>query len=276
MQFESSAPAQIVLGVLARFWPVWVALADRAWRASFVFTKRLGLYGQLFDSGVGIAGRRSSACFWLFTAIFAATDRALRSAGQIADHEGRAARRDRAGTPACVYLFGGDKLARDVFSRMVYRQPDRADHRAGGDAVRAHGRHHARPAGRLFRRPDRHGAVVPGQSGAGLPGHPAVLPAGDAGHHGHADPLCAWPALFFLFPIIFFCVAVLHAGFKQPARAALPAARADAGARRLGLCRPGLRRRSARHHPDRARTSSTSSSPSCSPPAPACSASCAA
>ena len=73
------------------------------------------------------------------------------------------------------------------------RQPDRADHRAGGDRVRADGRHHARPAGRLLRRPDRHRPVLPGQSGAGLPGHPAVLPAGDAGHHGHADPLRAWP-----------------------------------------------------------------------------------
>ena len=92
-----------------------------------------------------------------------------------------------------VYYFGGDKLARDVFSPHGVRQPDRADHRAGGDRLCADGRHHARPAGRLLRRPDRHGAVVPRQPRAGLPGHPAVLPAGDAGHHGHADPLWAWP-----------------------------------------------------------------------------------
>ena len=39
---------------------------------SFVYKKRLGLYGQLFDSGVGIVG--VVICFfWLFTAIFAAT-----------------------------------------------------------------------------------------------------------------------------------------------------------------------------------------------------------
>ena len=86
---------------------------------SFMYKKRLGLYGQLFDSGVGIVG--VAICFfWLFTAIFAAQIAPFDPLGQIADHEGRAARRDRAGLAARSILFGGDKLARDVFSRMVY------------------------------------------------------------------------------------------------------------------------------------------------------------
>ncbi len=47
--------------------------------ASFAYKKRLGLYGQLFDSYVGIAG--VGICFfWLFTAIFAGHRRAVRSA----------------------------------------------------------------------------------------------------------------------------------------------------------------------------------------------------
>ncbi len=46
---------QIVVGVLGRFWPVWVAMA-LVLSASVYYKKHLGLYGQLFDSGVGIAG----------------------------------------------------------------------------------------------------------------------------------------------------------------------------------------------------------------------------
>ena len=73
---------QVFLGVLARFWPVWLALAI-VLGASFAFKKRLGLYGQLFDSGVGIAGV-SICLFWLFTAIFAATVAPFDPLGQIA------------------------------------------------------------------------------------------------------------------------------------------------------------------------------------------------
>ena len=93
MQFVSGF--EIVLGVVKQFWPVWIALLI-VLVPSFMYKKRLGLYGQLFDSGVGIAG--VVICFfWLFTAIFAGTDRAVRSARAVLDHEGRAARGDRAG-----------------------------------------------------------------------------------------------------------------------------------------------------------------------------------
>ena len=108
---------QIFLGVLARFWPVWLALAI-VLGASFIYKKKLGLYGQLFDSGVGIAG--VSICFfWLFTAFFAGTIAPFDPLGQIAVMKDAL---PGAIEPASgsVYLFGGDKLARDVFSRMVY------------------------------------------------------------------------------------------------------------------------------------------------------------
>ena len=45
----------IVFGLLAAFWPVWVALALVLF-VSFKFRPQLGLYGQLFETGIGIAG----------------------------------------------------------------------------------------------------------------------------------------------------------------------------------------------------------------------------
>jgi peptide/nickel transport system permease protein len=108
---------QIFLGVLARFWPVWLALAI-VMGTSFVYKKKLGLYGQLFDSGVGIAG--VGICFfWLFTAIFASTVAPFNPLAQIPImKDALPGAIDAASGQA--YLFGGDKLARDVFSRMVY------------------------------------------------------------------------------------------------------------------------------------------------------------
>src|ERR1700754_2294964 len=72
---------QVFLGVLARFWPVWVTMAI-ALGASFAYKKRLGLYGQLFDSGVGIAGV-AIFFFWLFTAIYASTIAPFDPLGQV-------------------------------------------------------------------------------------------------------------------------------------------------------------------------------------------------
>ncbi|WP_019171442.1 ABC transporter permease [Pseudaminobacter salicylatoxidans] len=108
---------QIVLGVLARFWIVWVALG-LVLAASFTFKKRLGLYGQLFDSGVGIAGV-VLCLFWLFTAMFASHISPFNPLMQIPVMKDvlPGAIDPASGKP---FLFGGDKLARDVFSRMVY------------------------------------------------------------------------------------------------------------------------------------------------------------
>ncbi|TIW69435.1 MAG: ABC transporter permease, partial [Mesorhizobium sp.] len=71
MQIEYISAFSVVLGVISRFWPVWIALAI-VMGASFAYKKKLGLYGQLFDSGVGIVGV-GICLFWLFTAIFAST-----------------------------------------------------------------------------------------------------------------------------------------------------------------------------------------------------------
>ena len=71
MQVEYIGALQIILGVIARFWPVWLAMAIVI-GASVFYKKKLGLYGQVYDNNVGIAG--VLICFfWLFTAIFAST-----------------------------------------------------------------------------------------------------------------------------------------------------------------------------------------------------------
>lgn len=108
---------QILLSVIGRFWPVWLGLAV-VMGPSFAFRKRLGLYGDLFTSGVGIAGVLI-CLFWLFTAIFSHVIAPFDPLTQIPlmkDALPGAVVPDGGG----VYLFGADKLARDVFSRMVY------------------------------------------------------------------------------------------------------------------------------------------------------------
>ncbi|TIM07838.1 ABC transporter permease [Mesorhizobium sp.] len=117
MQLEYIGAFNVVLGVLARFWPVWIALV-LVMGASFAYKKRLGLYGQLFDSSVGIVGV-GICLFWLFTAIFASTVSPFNPLAQIPIMKDAlpGAVEPQSGL---VYLFGGDKLARDVFSRMVY------------------------------------------------------------------------------------------------------------------------------------------------------------
>jgi len=117
MQVEYIGAFNVVLGVIARFWPVWLGLA-LVMGASFAYKKRLGLYGQLFDSGVGIVGV-GICLFWLFTAIFASTISPFNPLDQIVVMKDAL---PGAIEPASklIYYFGGDKLARDVFSRMVY------------------------------------------------------------------------------------------------------------------------------------------------------------
>lgn len=117
MQLEHIGAFEIVLGVAAAFWPVWLSLAI-VLAATYAFRPRLGLYGQLFDSGVGIAGV-VICLFWTFTAIFAdmvapfdplAQLFVMKDAlpGAVEPQSGQA------------FLLGGDRLARDIFSRMVH------------------------------------------------------------------------------------------------------------------------------------------------------------
>lgn len=107
---------QILLRFAGQFLPVWIALAVLI-GLSVSFKRRLGLYGRLFDSPVGLVGL-VLVMFWVFTALFADMIVLHDPLSQIS-----ALKNKVPGTPtpdgAGYYLFGGDNLGRDVFSRMV-------------------------------------------------------------------------------------------------------------------------------------------------------------
>ena len=110
----------IFLRVVGQFWPVWIALAA-LFLVSLRFKRRLGLYGKLFDSPVGMMGF-ALVMFWVFTAIFAdliiTHDPLAQLSGLKNAVPGSPLKEPVAGAYPW-YLFGGDHLARDVFSRMV-------------------------------------------------------------------------------------------------------------------------------------------------------------
>lgn len=117
MQLQFLSPTEIVFHILIyRLWPVWVSMAILM-GVSYSYRKRLGLYGQLYDSGVGIAGI-AILSFWFFAAVFSAYISPFKSLEQIAVMRNAlpGAIEPQSGLP---YLLGGDKLARDVFSRVV-------------------------------------------------------------------------------------------------------------------------------------------------------------
>ena len=107
----------IVFGILARFWPVWIALAI-LFVSAYMFKPRLGLFGELLNTGVGIAGVAICA-FWLFTAIFASVVAPFDPLAAVGSTKNLVPGAQDSGT-GYVFLFGTDQLARDVFSRMVY------------------------------------------------------------------------------------------------------------------------------------------------------------
>ena len=112
-----------ILGAISRqLLPTWVALL-LLFGLSVSFKRRLGLYGKLFDSPIGMIGF-ALVMFWVFTGLFGALDLIATHdpLGQISGMKNKVP-----GTPVrgadegdyAWYLLGGDNLARDVFSRVV-------------------------------------------------------------------------------------------------------------------------------------------------------------
>ena len=114
--------SQIALRILAQFLPVWIALVA-LFVVSIRYKRRLGLYGKLFDSTIGMIGF-GLVMFWVFTGVFGAMDLIV-THDPLAQLSGM--KNKKPGTPLpspeegeyAWYLLGGDNLARDVFSRMV-------------------------------------------------------------------------------------------------------------------------------------------------------------
>jgi len=107
----------IIFGLLFRLWPVWLALGV-VLGLSFAFRPKLGLYGHLIGSKVGLAGVFICG-FWLFAALLADVIAPFGAREQIAvmKHAVPGSIEAKSGM---AYLLGGDKLARDVFSRVIY------------------------------------------------------------------------------------------------------------------------------------------------------------
>jgi len=111
----------ILVRMAVQFVPVWIALI-MTFAVSLTYRRRLGLYGKLFDSTVGMIGF-ALVMFWVFTALFADFIVTHDPLGQLSGLRialpGAALQDTKDNTLYPYYLLGGDSLARDVFSRMV-------------------------------------------------------------------------------------------------------------------------------------------------------------
>jgi len=115
---ERLTASEIIVGVLTQFTPVWIGLV-LILIVSFLLRSRLGLYGKLFGSKIGVAGL-ILVLFWVLTAIFADMIATMDPLTQISGMKNKKPGWPVNGMEGQWYLLGGDNLARDVFSRMVH------------------------------------------------------------------------------------------------------------------------------------------------------------
>ncbi|MCX8226709.1 MAG: ABC transporter permease, partial [Sulfitobacter sp.] len=117
-------PAAGIFGGLAQqLLPVWIALVVM-FALSITFKRKLGLYGKLFDSTVGMIGF-GLVMFWVFTGVFGGVFDMLITHDSLSQVSGM--KNKLPGTPLARaepedyqwFLLGGDNLARDVFSRLI-------------------------------------------------------------------------------------------------------------------------------------------------------------
>ena len=117
-------PTAGIVGAISRqLLPVWLALVV-TFAVSVVFKRKLGPYGKLFDSTVGMIGF-ALVMFWVFTGIFGGVFDVLVTHDSLSQVSGM--KNKLPGTPLARadatdypwFLLGGDNLARDVFSRLI-------------------------------------------------------------------------------------------------------------------------------------------------------------
>ena len=117
------AKAGIFGGMAQRLLPVWIALIV-TFALSITFKRRLGLYGKLFDSTVGMIGF-GLVMFWVYTGLFGGVFDMIVTHDSLSQTSGM--KNKLPGTPLARaedgdypwFLLGGDNLARDVFSRLI-------------------------------------------------------------------------------------------------------------------------------------------------------------
>ncbi|MGZ2257785.1 ABC transporter permease [Roseobacter sp. A03A-229] len=113
--------------ILARMFlqlgPVWISLIV-LFVVSITYKRRLGLYGKLFDSTVGMIGF-GLVMFWVFVGVYGGPLDMLVTHDPLSQVSGM--KNKAPGTPMrgaeegeyAWFLLGGDNLARDVFSRLI-------------------------------------------------------------------------------------------------------------------------------------------------------------
>lgn len=113
---------EIFIRIQVQLAPVWISLV-LLFAVSIAFKRRLGLYGKLYDSPIGMIGF-GLVMFWVFTGVYGAMDMIVThdALSQVSGMKNKVP-----GTPMPGakdgdygwYLLGGDNLARDVFSRVI-------------------------------------------------------------------------------------------------------------------------------------------------------------
>ncbi|MDG1472549.1 MAG: ABC transporter permease [Ascidiaceihabitans sp.] len=114
--------AGIFGGMAQQLLPVWIAMIV-IFAASFKFKRKLGLYGKLFDSTVGMIGF-GIVLFWVLAGVMGGVFDMLVTHDSLSQTSGM--KNKLPGTPLRGaedgdyqwFLLGGDNLARDVFSRL--------------------------------------------------------------------------------------------------------------------------------------------------------------
>ena len=121
---EPLSTGEVIVRILYQLLPVWISMAV-VFTASITFKRKLGIYGRIFDSTVGMIGF-ALVTFWVFTAFYvsafdliATHDPLTQASGMKNKVPGTPLRGAEEGEYA-YYLLGGDNLARDVFSRVVH------------------------------------------------------------------------------------------------------------------------------------------------------------
>ena len=116
---EFIGTGEIILLSITRFWPAWLAIAVTL-GVCWPLRERLGVFGRLYGSRIGMAGL-IFVLFWVFTAAFADQIAVL---GPLEQSFSPGMKKGLPGITdtqsGIVFIWGGDNLARDIFSRVVH------------------------------------------------------------------------------------------------------------------------------------------------------------
>ncbi len=120
---EELSWASIIARMFIQLGPVWISLIV-LFTLSITYKRRLGLYGKLFDSTIGMIGF-GLVMFWVFTGVYGGPLDMLVTHDPLSQVSGM--KNKAPGTPMrspdegeyAYFLLGGDNLARDVFSRLI-------------------------------------------------------------------------------------------------------------------------------------------------------------